>query len=78
MCFADFLFVLLLLYVNMFCLSSEAGRDLSAREMVVLSNLKVTEEPFLMCQISWKEEDKATFLLAYFSKFKFISKIEVG
>lgn len=39
-----------------------------------------------MCQISWKEEDKATFVLAYFSKQFFplwsvkrmyISKIEV-
>lgn len=44
-CFA--VFHLLILLVIVACLLSGAGRDLSAREMVVLSNLKATDEPYM-------------------------------
>lgn len=52
--------------VNWNCLLLGAGRDLSAREMVVSSNLKATEEPFLCARLP--EEDKATFFTCIFFK----------
>lgn len=47
----------------MFCLLSEAGRDLSAREMVVLSKFKVTEEPFVCARIPENKRMKLLFYL---------------
>lgn len=53
-------------FVNVTFLLSGAGRDLSAREMVVLSNLKATEEPSLCARFP----EKRIKLLFYLDIFQ--------
>lgn len=59
------------LFVNVTCLLSGAGRDLSAREMVVLSNLKATEESSLCARFPEKRI-KLLFYLAIFQEHSWV------